>query len=102
MARKRYDPDEADFDARYQRWIAALESGDEDGLLEATAAIPPLNSRVLDRFFAVESDELGRPGQRAMEQRLIVLLSELRPHEAAKTPPSAPTSRAAMPISSRT
>lgn len=84
MALKRYDPDEAEFDARYQRWLAALESGDEDELLEATAAIPTLNSQVLDRFFAAPSDELGRPGQRAMEQRLIVLLSELRPHEAAR------------------
>ena len=84
MARKRYDPDEVEFDARYQRWLAALESGDETELLEATAAIPTLNSQVLDRFFAVESDDLERPGQRAMEQRLIVLLSELRPHEAAR------------------
>lgn len=84
MALKRYDPDEADFDARYQRWLAALESGDEAELLDATAAIPTLNNRVLDRFFAVESDDLERPGQGAMEQRLIVLLSELRPHEAAR------------------
>ncbi|MFT4043780.1 MAG: hypothetical protein QM673_11530 [Gordonia sp. (in: high G+C Gram-positive bacteria)] len=84
MARKRYDPDEAEFDAGYERWLAALESGDEAELLEATIAIPTLNSRVLDRFFAVESDDLERPGQRAMEQRLIVLLSELRPHEAAR------------------
>ena len=84
MARKRYDPDEVEFDARYQRWLAALESGDETELLEATAAIPTLNSQVLDRFFAVESDDLERPGQRAMEQRLIVLLSEFRPHEAAR------------------
>lgn len=84
MALKRYDPDEAEFDARYQRWLAALESGDEAELLEAMAAIPTLNSQVLDRFFAAPSDELGRPGQRAMEQRLIVLLSELRPLEAAR------------------
>lgn len=84
MALKRYDSDEAEFDARYQRWLAALESGDEAELLEATIAIPTLNSQVLDRFFVVESDELERPGQRAMEQRLIVLLSELRPHEAAR------------------
>ena len=69
MALKRYDPDEAEFDARYQRWLAALESGDEAELLEATAAIPTLNSQILDRFFAVEGDDLERPGQRAMEQR---------------------------------
>ena len=36
MARKRYDPDKAEFDARYQRWLAALESGDEAELVEAT------------------------------------------------------------------
>ena len=84
MALKRYDPDEAEFDARYERWLAALESGDVAELREAMAAIPTLNNQVLDRFFAVESDELGMPGQRAMEQRLIVLLSELRPHEAAR------------------
>ena len=78
------DVGEAESDTRYQRWLDALEPGDEAELLEATIAIPTLNSRVLDRFFAVESDDLGRPGQRAMEQRLIVLLSELRPHETAR------------------
>lgn len=62
MALKRYDRDEAEFDARYQRWLAALEAGDEDELLEATAAIPTLSSRVLDQFFAAPSDERGRPG----------------------------------------
>ncbi|MGV1006470.1 MAG: hypothetical protein ACOYEV_17265 [Candidatus Nanopelagicales bacterium] len=57
MAPKRYDPDEAEFDARYQRWLAALESGEEAELLEATAAIPTLDSRVLDKFLAVQSDD---------------------------------------------
>ena len=52
MALKRYDPDETEFDARYQRWLAALESGDEDELLEATAAIPTLNSQVVEWFLA--------------------------------------------------
>lgn len=84
MATKRYDPSETDFDARYARWVAALESGDEAELLEATMAIPTLNGRLLDEYFAVEGDELETPGRREMEQRLIVLLSEVRPREAAR------------------
>ena len=84
MATKRYDPTEADFEARYARWVSALESGDEAELLEATMAIPTLNSRVLDEYFAVEGDDLDTPGRREMEQRLIVLLSEVRPREAAR------------------
>jgi hypothetical protein len=84
MATKRYDSADTDFDARYARWVSALESGDEAELLEATMAIPTLNSRVLDEYFAVEGDDLDTPGRREMEQRLIVLLSEVRPREAAR------------------
>jgi len=84
MATKRYDPTETDFEARYARWVSALESGDETELLEATLAIPTLNSRVLDEYFAVGGDDLETPGRREMEQRLIVLLSEIRPREAAR------------------
>ena len=84
MATKRYDPSDTGFDARYARWVAALESGDEAELLEATMAIPTLSSRVLDEYFAVEGDDLETPGRRVMEQRLIVLLSEVRPREAAR------------------
>jgi|GEM_PF-6868043 len=29
MATKRYDPAATDFNGRYRRWVAALESGDE-------------------------------------------------------------------------
>lgn len=75
---KRYDITETYFDTRYERWLAALESGDEAELIEATATIPTLDSRVLDEHFAVESDDPGRPGERAVEQRLIVLLRELQ------------------------
>lgn len=84
MATKRYDPTDTDFDTRYARWVSALESGDEAELLEATLAIPTLNGRVLDEYFAVEGDDLAAPGRRGMEQRLIVLLSEVRPREAAR------------------
>lgn len=84
MAAKRYDPSDTDSDVRYARWVAALEAGDEAELLEATMAIPTLKSRVLDEYFAVDGDDLETPGRRAMEQRLIVLLSEVRPREAAR------------------
>ena len=84
MATKRYDPSDTGFDARYARWVAALESGDEAELLEATMAIPTLSSRVLDEYFAVEGDDLETPRRRVMEQRLTVLLSEVRPRDAAR------------------
>lgn len=84
MATKRHDPTDMGFDARYARWVAALEFGDEAELLEATMAIPTLNGRVLDEYFAVGGDDLDTPGRRKMEQRLIVLLSEVRPREAAR------------------
>ena len=84
MATKRYDPSETDFDARYARWVSALESGDEAELLDATMAIPTLSDRVLDEYFALDGDDLETPGRREMEQRLIVLLSEVRPREAAR------------------
>jgi hypothetical protein len=40
MATKRYDPAATDFNGRYARWVAALESGDDAELLEATVALP--------------------------------------------------------------
>ena len=40
MATKRYDPTVTDFNGRYARWVAALESGDDAELLEATLALP--------------------------------------------------------------
>lgn len=83
MATKHYDLADADFDARYSRWIAALEAGDEAELLEATTALPTLNRRVLAKFYAVGVD-VDDPVARATEKRLIVLLSEVRAHEAQR------------------
>ena len=83
MASKRYDLTEADFDARYSRWIAALESGNEAELLEATVALPTLSRRVLDQLYVAGTD-IEDQVMRATEKRLIVLLSEIRAHEAAR------------------
>ena len=57
MATKRYDPTATDFNGRYARWVAALESGDDAELLEATVALPTLNKRVLKKLAAVDRDE---------------------------------------------
>lgn len=57
MATKRYDPTATDFNGRYARWVAALQSGTEAELLEATMALPTLNRRVLKKFAAVDRDE---------------------------------------------
>ncbi|MBB1516929.1 hypothetical protein H5398_13270 [Tessaracoccus sp. MC1679] len=50
MATKRYDPSATDFNGRYARWGAALESGTEAELLEATVALPTLNKHVLKKL----------------------------------------------------
>lgn len=76
MATKRYDPAATDFNGRYSRWVAALESGDDTELLEATVALPPLNKRVLNKLAAVDRDEPD-PTVRAERKRVIVLLSEI-------------------------
>lgn len=76
MATKRYDPAATDFNGRYRRWVAALESGDEAELLEATVALPSLNKRVLKKLAAVDRDEPD-PSARAERKRVIVLLSEI-------------------------
>ena len=76
MATKRYDPAATDFNGRYSRWVAALESGDDAELLEATAALPTLNKRVLKKLAAADRDEPD-PSARAEHKRVIVLLSEL-------------------------
>lgn len=83
MAAKRYDPSETGFDERYARWVAALESGDEAELVEATAALPTLDKRVLARLAAVDRDEPG-PAARAAQKRLIVLVSEVKANQAAR------------------
>lgn len=76
MATKRYDPTAADFNGRYSRWVAALESGSEAELLEATVALPTLNKRVLKKLAVVDRDEPD-PKVGAEQKRVIVLLSEI-------------------------
>ena len=83
MATKRYDPTATDFSGRYFRWVAALESGDEAELLEATVALPTLNKRVLKKLAAVDRDEPDST-VRAERKRVIVLLSEINANQAAR------------------
>jgi hypothetical protein len=59
-----------------RRWVAALESGDDAELLEATVGLPTLNKRVLKKLAAVDRDEPD-PTARAERKRVIVLLSEI-------------------------
>ncbi len=73
---KRYDPTATDFNGRYARWVAALDSGTEAELLEATVALPTLNKRVLKKLAAVDRDEPD-PTARAQQKRVILLLSEI-------------------------
>lgn len=83
MATKRYDPTTTDFNGRYARWVAALESGDDAELLEATVALPTLNKRVLKKLAAVDRDEPD-PTARAEHKRVIVLLSEINANQAQR------------------
>ena len=83
MATKRYDPTTTDFNGRYARWVAALESGDDAELLEATVALPTLNKRVLKKLAAVDRDEPDST-VRAEQKRVIVLLSEINANQAAR------------------
>ena len=83
MATKRYDPTATDFNGRYARWVAALESGNESELLEATVALPTLNKRVLKKLAAVDRDEPDST-VRAERKRVIVLLSEINANQAAR------------------
>ncbi|RII43582.1 hypothetical protein DWB68_01350 [Galactobacter valiniphilus] len=83
MATKRYDPTATDFNGRYARWVAALESGDDAELLEATVALPTLNNRVLKKLAAVDRDEPDST-VRAERKRVIVLLSEINANQAAR------------------
>ena len=83
MATKRYDPAATDFNGRYARWVAALESGDDAELLKATLALPTLNKRVLNKLAAVDRDE-SDPTVRAEQKRVIVLLSEIDANQAAR------------------
>ena len=83
MATKRHDPTATDFNGRYSRWVAALESGDDTELLEATLALPTLNRRVLKKLAAVDRDEPDST-VRAERKRVIVLLSEINANQAAR------------------
>ncbi len=83
MATKHYDPAATDFNGRYSRWVAALESGNEAELLEATLALPTLNKRVLKKLAAVDRDEPD-PSARAEHKRVIVLLSEINANQAQR------------------
>lgn len=83
MATKRYDPAATDFNGRYGRWLAALESGDDAELLEATVALPSLNKRVLKKLAAVDRDEPD-PTVRGERKRVIVLLSEINANQAQR------------------
>ena len=83
MATKRYDPTATDFNGRYARWVAALESGDDTELLEATLALPTLNKRVLKKLAAVDREEHDST-VRAERKRVIVLLSEINANQAAR------------------
>ena len=83
MATKRYDPTATDFNGRYARWVAALESGTEAELLEATMALPTLNRRVLKKLAAVDRDEPDST-VRAEQKLVIVLLSEINANQAAR------------------
>ena len=83
MATKRYDPSATDFNGRYARWVAALESGTEAELLEATVALPTLNKHVIKKLAAVDRDEPDPPA-RAQQKRVIVLLREINANPAAR------------------
>jgi hypothetical protein len=83
MATKRYDPAATDFNGRYSRWVAALESGDEAELLEATVALPSLNKRVLKKLAAVDRDEPDPSGAGGAEARDRAAQRDQRQHEAA-------------------
>ncbi|MGD7708007.1 hypothetical protein [Microlunatus sp. Y2014] len=83
MATKRYDPSETGFDARYARWVSALESGADAELDDATAELPTLDKRVLAKLAAVDWDEPD-PEARAVQKRLIVLVSEVNANRAVR------------------
>ncbi len=83
MASKPYDPIAAGFDARYERWVAAQETGDEAEIKAAAADLPTLNARVREKLAAVD-ETVTDPEDRAAQKRLVLLVSEIRAHEAAR------------------
>lgn len=83
MASKPYAAAVADFDERYARWVAAQESGDEAEIKAAAAAFPTLNARLRAKLAAVD-ETVSDPVDRAVERRLIVMLSEIHAQDAAR------------------
>lgn len=83
MASKPYDPTAAGFDARYARWVAAQETGDEAAVKAAAADLPTLNARVRAKLAAVD-ETVTDPEDRAAQRRLVLLVSEIRAHEATR------------------
>lgn len=83
MVSRPYDPTAAGFDARYARWVAAQESGDEAEIKAAAADLPTLNARVRATLAAVD-ETVTEPEDRAAQKRLVLLVSEIRAHEAAR------------------
>lgn len=83
MASKPYVAAVADFDERYARWVAAQESGDQAEIKAAAADLPTLNARVRAKLAAVD-ETVTDPEDRAVERRLIVMLSEIHAQDAAR------------------
>src|SRR5690606_33557688 len=83
MATRRYDPVSAEFDARYSRWVAAQESGDEAEVNVAAAALPTLNARLLAKLASVDEKEPDSE-LRAAQKRHLVLMSEIHADEALR------------------
>jgi len=83
MATRRYDPISAEFDARYSRWVAAQESGDEAEVKAAAAALPTLNASLLAKLASVDEKEPDSE-LRAAQKRHLVLMSEIHADEALR------------------
>lgn len=83
MLPKRYDAVLADFDTRYSRWVAMQESGDEAEVKSAATELPTLNARLLARLTIVDEEEPD-PDVRAMQKRLLVLVSEINADEVQR------------------
>ena len=83
MATSRYDPVSAEFDARYSRWVAAQESGDEAEVKAAAAALPTLSASLLAKLASVDKDEPD-PEVRETQKRHLVLMSKINADEALR------------------
>ena len=76
MANKDNLADLADFNERYHRWVAAMESGDSRAIRTAEADLPSLTDRVKAKLAAIDEAEAD-PGRRAEQRRMTVLVSEV-------------------------